>query len=130
MTATEHGIAQRSTHGVEDIECKIAVWINDGDPLSPTDVAHRQIEQKGALAATGFADDVDVALALLTRERDVSAAGGCRNGNSLGLHNVASASGENLNSAHTVELTFAVRAFRSLWEMIENAAHRATYGGV
>ena len=45
------------------------------DPLPRVNIVHGEIEQRRRLAAAGLADQVEMALALLARERD--AAAGC-----------------------------------------------------
>ena len=69
-----------------------------------------------------------VALALIAREHNPAAVGGCSNRNRLRLHNVASASGENPCCLYSSRLPF-VRTC-SLWEWSGPAARRATYGEV
>ena len=59
----ERGMASRMSVG------EIAVRIDDGDAFARTDVAHGEIEQERDFARAGFADDPDVALALLARRR-------------------------------------------------------------
>ena len=63
-----HVIDARARDGVENVLGEVAVRIDDGDALARVDVAHGEIEQERAFARAGFADDVDVALALLARE--------------------------------------------------------------
>jgi hypothetical protein len=49
---------------------KIAVRIDDAEAVSRQYVEHGEIEKEGGFAGAGFADDVDVAGALLGCERD------------------------------------------------------------
>ena len=76
-----HVVDARARDGVEDVGREVAVGIDDGDSLARVDVAHCEIEQERRFARAGFADDVDVALALLAREHNAAACGGRRNGN-------------------------------------------------
>ena len=69
--------------------------VDDGDPFTRVDVAHREIEQERAFAAARLSDDVDMTLAFLARENDACAARCCCNRKRLELHNVAPAPGEN-----------------------------------
>ena len=90
-----HVVDARARDGVENVHGEVAVRVDDGDALARIDVAHGEIEKERALAGAGFADDVDVALALLARKDNAAAVRGRRNWKRLWLHNVAPASGEN-----------------------------------
>jgi hypothetical protein len=121
-----HVIDARARDGVQDVECEIAVRIDHGDALPCQDVAQGQVVEECRFAAAGFADNVEVTLALLAREYNRRSAGGRRNGCRLGLHNVAPASGENARCQCRAHLPFV--RFCSLWERSGAAARRATYG--
>src|SRR4029077_14229931 len=66
----------RARDRIEDVVAKIAVRIDDGDALTGVDVAEREIKEERRFARSGFADNVDVALALLARKDNASAVGG------------------------------------------------------
>ena len=76
-----HVVDARARDGVEDVVREVAVRIDDGDALAGIDVAHGEIEEERRFAAARFADDVDVALALLARKDNASAGGGRGNRN-------------------------------------------------
>ena len=90
-----HLVDARARDGVENILGEVAVRVDDGDSLARIDVAHGEVEEERALARAGFADDPDVALALLAREDDTAAVRGRRNWKRLCLHTVAPAPGDN-----------------------------------
>ena len=70
-------------NAIDDRLGKVAVRVDDGDPFPADDVVHGEVEQRRAFAGAGLADDIDVPLALLARERQcrprscVQCMGGC-----------------------------------------------------
>ena len=74
-------------HGINDGVGKVTVGIDDRGSFAGSDVVHGQVEKGGRFAAAGFANDVDMTLTLLARQRDAASQGGpCDDGRVFGLH--------------------------------------------
>src|ERR1700722_8377622 len=67
-----HVINTPARDSIENVGCEIAVRIDDRDAFSRIDVVHGEIEQEGALARAGLADNPDVALTLLARKNNAA----------------------------------------------------------
>ena len=72
---------------------KIAMRVDDGDAMPRHDVEHGEIEEHGALAAAGLADDVDVPRAFFRREAKRLAARIRRDMQGVVFHTSEAASG-------------------------------------
>src|SRR5205807_879594 len=70
---------------------QVAMRIEDGDPVAGINIVHGEIEENGALAGPGLADNKHVALALFGRERDAAAGRRARNDRGVALHKAGTA---------------------------------------
>src|SRR5579872_1733869 len=116
----------RTRDGVENVLGEITVRIDDRNALTCDDVIHREVKEERAFARAGLADDVDVALALLTRKDNAAAVRRCCYWKRLWLHTVAPASGENAGCYNSA--AFAVMRSSLLVEVGTSAARRAIHG--
>ena len=88
-----HLVCPLGRDGIDNRFRQVAVRVDDGDPFPADDVVHGQVEQDGAFARAGFADNIEVALALLARERYTAADRGRCDDGWLRLHKSGAASG-------------------------------------
>jgi len=88
-----HLVCSLRWDGVDDRLGKVAVRVDDRNSLPRHDVVHGQVEQDGAFARAGLADDIQVPLAFLAREHYPAADGVSCNDGWFRLHKSGAASG-------------------------------------